>query len=183
MKRLYGVLLALLVMIACHNDPVPEVTLRTPEMTNFEFLTLAEKKIEENFPQWYVKDINTVLLFNSPPWASDLFASVNKRPRIPLTMVIYAASWELTTVEDFASVLLHEYVHVTMWERLEAEIPDEDCRSAAHEVIAYTIEMEQDKFKVSDTMKRSTKFEYYLYNIDLQMYCPVDFDINVYLDK
>jgi len=168
MIRLWGIVLALLLVVGCATSQ-PHYTLRHPGMGYMEFLDRAELQVMEKFPQWYVLDVNRELNFDEQ---NGRFASVKKQEDGTFTMYIYESSWDLCTVEDLALVLLHEYVHVKIWDDLEESIEDEFCRAAVHELTAYRVELNQTKIKGTGAMIFGTRYGY-AHNYSMAtMYCP-----------
>lgn len=143
--RLWGIIVALLLVGGCATWQ-PHYTLRYPDMTYFEFLSQADALVAENFPQWYTKNVQKELRFGK---LNGRYASIKEEKNGTLVMFIYKLSWDLRTVEDLASVLLHEYVHIKIWNDLEDQIPGDDvavwCRAAVHEMTAYGTELRQTR--------------------------------------
>ena len=110
--------------------------MRGPDMTYTEFLALAEEKVEENFPQWHVKDVEKDLRTNEQAMK---YASVTRKEDGTFVMTLFEPSWDLCAVEDLALVLLHEYVHVRIWDTLNEVSPNPFCRTALHELTAYRV--------------------------------------------
>jgi len=141
-------------------------------MNYTEFLARAEKMVAEKYPEWYVEGIQRALVFNNPDIR---FASVSKQEDGTFVMYIYEQSWDLCTVEDLASVLLHEYVHIKIWNDLEDQIPGDGvaafCRAAVHEMTAYGTELRQTRIKTTSAMRSSTRMGYALAYGEGSMYC------------
>ena len=116
----------------------------------------------------YVADVKKELF---PRMDDPRYASVSKDEDGTLVMTVYGPSWELCAVEDFALVLLHEYTHVVIWDRLEASIPNLGCRSAVHELFANQSELDQVQIQGTLTMRRGTYFAYVNYYHQAQSYC------------
>jgi len=165
---------ALLLMLGCASTTVvyePLYTLRHPDMHYFEFIERADDMVKENFPEWYVEGIEWELAFEQ---VGSWFASVDEQEDGTLLITLYEQSWDLCTVEDLASVLLHEYVHVKIWFRLKEEIEDEFCRAAIHETTAYNVELTQTKLNVTPAMRFGTEFGYRFAYIKAMSYCPME---------
>jgi len=131
--------------------------MRGPDMSYTEFLALAEEKVEENFPQWYVPGVKRDLKFDEMAMK---YASVSKKMDGTFVMTIFEPAWDLCAVEDLTLVLLHEYVHIKIWDKLNATVYDPFCRSAMHELYAYRVELSQDKIKSTLAMRQSSKAGY-----------------------
>lgn len=162
------ILMILLLTVGCATSSVsPNYTLRHPSMGYFEFLSRAEAKVAEKFPQWYMKDINTELEFEEQ---NGRFASMERQEDGTFVMYIYESAWDLCTVEDLALVLLHEYVHAKIWANLK-EIPDDLCRAAIHELTAYGVELNQTKIKGTGAMRNNTRLGYVYNYAKAQSHC------------
>jgi hypothetical protein len=169
---LVKVLLASLLLVGCaYISPSPQPTLRDPGMNYTEFLSRGEALFKEKFPEWYVEGVKQELVFDS-----DIrFAGVIKQEDGTFVMYIFEQAWNLCTVEDLASVFLHEYVHVKIWNDLEEQIPGmflSWCRMAVHELHAYKVEIEQKKIKISSAMRVGNRMGYLLNYNKAQTFCP-----------
>jgi hypothetical protein len=172
MRIVVKVLLALLLLSGCaYISPTPQHTLRVPSMQYAEFLARGDAMVKEKFPEWYVEGVTQELVFDP-----DIrYASVIQLEDGTFIMYIYEMAWDLCTVEDLASVFLHEYVHVKIWNDLEEEIPGlllAWCRMSVHELHAYKVELEQTKIKVTSAMRMGTWLGYVLNYNKAQTFCP-----------
>lgn len=170
MKLIRRILPVLLLMWGCTEPPCPaSFTMRQPDMNYLEFLSRAEELVEENFPEWYVAGIKREMEFDNP---SSNFAQVYEEDDGTLVMAIYELSWDLCAVEDLASVLLHEYVHVKIWDELKEKIPDDPrCNILVHELTAYSVELNQIKIRTTGAMRRNTQVGYDLAYIKAKAFC------------
>jgi hypothetical protein len=128
-------------------------------MNYLEFLARADIMVEKAYPEWYVEGVGIAVSFDD---VGKSFASTHKLDDGTFVIKIYELSWDLSTVEDLASVLLHEYVHVKIWNRLEIEIWNPWCNLAIHELTAYEVELTQTKLNVSKIMRVLTQEGYNL---------------------
>jgi hypothetical protein len=128
-------------------------------MNYIEFLARADLMVEKAYPEWYVEGVGVAVSFDD---AGRHFASTHKLDDGTFAIKVYELAWDLCTVEDLASVLLHEYVHVKIWNELELEIPEPWCNVAVHELTAYEVESTQTKINVSKSMRVITQMGYNL---------------------
>jgi len=143
-------------------------------MNYSEFIARADLMVANTFPEWYVEGIRQELVFKT-----DIrFAAVTKLEDGTFVMYIYEQARDLCTVEDLASVLLHEYVHAKIWDDLEERISgfifDDYCRSAIHEVTAYGVELGQKKIRTTGAMRMGTWLGYALHYNRAEIFCPED---------
>jgi len=127
--------------------------------------------VKKKFPEWYVEGTPFERNFEQ---IENRYASAHKLEDGTFLIVLYDKGLDLTTIEDLASVLLHEYVHVTIWNDLEEAIPEEDCNSAVHEMTAYGVEIEQTKIQVSQHLRDSTQYGYDLNYLRGVVFCSAD---------
>ncbi len=97
-----------------------------------ELISAGTELIEEKFPQWYNKDV---------PLGLDLeddrnigYTYEDNEGTIGIKLTQFALN--LCRAEDLSAVLLHEYVHASLWRTLEKEIPNETCNNIRHELMA-----------------------------------------------
>ena len=170
MKLIRRILPVLLLMWGCTEAPdPPSLTIRHLGMNYLEFLSRAEALVKENFPEWYVEGVKKELIFDNSNY--DGFATINKQEDGTLVMSIYELAWDLCAVEDLASVLLHEYVHVKIWDELEEKMPNEWCNLAVHELTAYGVEMNQRKIRTTGAMRRNNRMGYDMAYLQARVFC------------
>ena len=162
------VLLASLLLVGCSTTPIQ--TIRDPQMNYLEFIARADIMVEKAYPEWYVEDT---------PIGVDAdergirFATTSELLDGSLAVTLYEHGYNLAVVEDLASVLLHEYVHVKIWNDLKRDFPfNLWCRSAVHEITAYGVELAQTKINVTSGMRASTRIGYALSYTRASLYCP-----------
>ena len=171
MKLIRRILPALLLMWGCTEAPhPPSFTIRHPDMNYLEFLSRAEALVKEKFPEWYVEGVKKELIFVNSN--NDEFATITGQEDGNLVMSIYGLAWDLCAVEDLASVLLHEYVHVKIWDELDEKIPNKWCNIAVHELTAYGVQMRQRRIRVKGAMRRSPRLGYDLAYLQAKAFCP-----------
>jgi hypothetical protein len=138
-------------------------------MNYLEFIARADLMVKKLFPEWHVEGTPIGVDFAE---MGVRFADVSRLEDGRLAINIYEHGWDLATVEDLASVLLHEYVHVTIWDDLEETIEYDFCRMAVHEVTAYGVELRQTKLTVTEGMRSSTQIGYNQAYSEASVYCP-----------
>jgi hypothetical protein len=139
-------------------------------MNYLEFIARADLMVKNLYPEWYVE--GTPIGVDTEE-AGIRFATVSELEDGSLAINIYEYGWNLAVVEDLASVLLHEYVHVKIWNDLKRDFPINIwCRSAVHEMTAYGVELEQTKINVTSGMRASTRIGYALAYTRGSLWCP-----------
>jgi hypothetical protein len=138
-------------------------------MGPFEFLHLAEERVQRNFPEWYVRGVKLEMAFEK---RDDGYARTKKKADGTFEISLNEPTWDLCTVEDFALTLLHEFVHVKLWNELERTIPVPLCRSAIHELYAYRMELDQTKIRPTWATRRNAQFGYLDHYLRALVYCP-----------
>ncbi|KKL74643.1 hypothetical protein LCGC14_2062840 [marine sediment metagenome] len=141
-----------------------------PNKGYVEFIARADIMVEKNFPEWYVDGTPYIINLEETEHLAATFVYRNG----VFSIVLYKDALNFTLVEDLATTLLHEHVHVKTWDYLKETIPGKLCNNAVSELMAYGVELEQTKIQVSQTMRDSTQFwyeEYYLYG---SVVCPAE---------
>ncbi len=154
LTTLYSAILITLLLITCVFDGDVRnkcYSYSRPGVTPIDFVSDAQDMLKERFPEWFVEETK---IFIRQSQRGKVFARVRpQRFEGELIMDLYPISLRLCTVEDLASVLLHEYVHVKVWDELQERISDEDCRNARHELIAnFTVLDAREKLPYSDDL-------------------------------
>ena len=125
-------------VISCSDTPkAPCWTKNHPDQGYKEFIVTATEIVKEKFPEWYQKDV---------PLGLDLFIYKEAPKRLAYTHIneegktaikLTQRALDLCTAEDLAYILLHEYVHVKIWEDVETATEDDnDCDYIRHEIVA-----------------------------------------------
>ncbi len=172
--------LVILLVLGCTLTPspistAPNIDPRWPAcrsgMNQIEFIVRADMLVEKVFPEWYVRGTPYTISDEEIP---DRYATAHKFEDGTFLIAFYDDALALCAVEDMASVILHEHVHVKIWNALEEALPEEDCNSAVHEMIAYGVVIEQTKIQISQHMRESTQYGYNLNYLRGIISCPVD---------
>jgi hypothetical protein len=112
-------------------------------MSYFDFMRAGDRMVELVAPEWYVSGTNeTPIIMHAMPDLLGKFGEAWKDEVGTFHVGIGRRGLMLATVEDMASVVLHEFVHVKMWEEIAAEDWSWECKSARHELIANKVVIE-----------------------------------------
>jgi hypothetical protein len=112
-------------------------------MDYYDFLRAADAMVLAAAPDWYV--------VGTPEMPVIVLASPNLLGRFGEAWVDEQGVYHVTigrlglmlaTVEDLASVMLHEYVHVIMWEEVRSQDWSDNCHSARQELLANKVVIE-----------------------------------------
>ncbi len=124
----------------CHDT----YTIRTPNMTYFESMRAGDKLVKAAAPEWYVEGTREmpVIMQASPNLLRDRYGEAWIDEEGVYHVVIGRKGLMLATIEDLASVILHEYVHVILWEAVKAEDWTEECKTARQELMANRVVIE-----------------------------------------
>lgn len=157
----------LALMVGCTY--VSNYTLRDSSIDDIKFLALADEKVANEFPQWYSEEVEKKIeIFPS----DNRFAGVVEKKNGDLVIRIFPTMQTLRTVDDVALVLLHEYVHVKLWYKLDALPVDPICLLSIHELFALNVELTQTKLKATTKMLKSTKSQYASNYRIVRIFCP-----------
>lgn len=169
MTDISRVLLVLLLIWGCAEFPdSSRFTIRPSDMDRNEFLALADAQVREHFPEWYVEGIRQEIELDNP---KDEFAAVTRQADGTFLMSIYKPAWNLYVVEDLVTVLLHEYVHVKLWDWLAEKIPYEACNHAIHELTAYGVELTQSRIRITEPMLWSARSGFNSFYLQGKLHC------------
>lgn len=145
-------------------------------MNYMEFIARADLMVKELFPEWHVE--GTPIGVNTEE-VGVRYATTSRLMDGRLAIEIYPYGYRLAVVEDLATVLLHEYVHVKIWDELEKSIPTDTeasslCKASVHEIMAYGVELDQDRLTVTEGMRDETLTQYRVYYVQGTSYCPTE---------
>jgi hypothetical protein len=159
MNRLlfYPLLLSLLLAVPAASQsvlpPLPLVvqdnsgktyTIKTPDMDYYDFLRAADAMVLAVAPDWYVVGTPEmpIIMQASPNLLLGRFGEAWKDDQGVYHVRIGRLGLMLATVEDLASVVLHEFVHVLEWEKINSQPWSDNCMSARQELMANKIVIE-----------------------------------------
>jgi hypothetical protein len=128
--------------IVCLAD-MRTYTIRTPDMDYYDFLRAADAMVRAAAPDWYVEGTTEMpVTMQASPNLLRRFGEAWRDDQGVYHVVIGRLGLMLATVEDLASVVLHEFVHVITWEEIEAQDWSDNCKSARQELIANKVVIE-----------------------------------------
>jgi hypothetical protein len=117
--------IGLLIAINCASpprakrlEPHAPFTLRAIGMGPLEFIEAADQIVQSKTPQWWVGPdiVKTHIAFGM----LDNYATTYRDNNSEVNIVIGRPALVLSTVEDLAMVLLHEYTHIKIYEAVYA---------------------------------------------------------------
>jgi len=118
-------------------------SVRMPGMSSFDFMKAADLMILETAPEWYVEGTAKIpIVMHSSINILDTYGRTWKDEQGVFHVSIDRIGLMLSTVEDLASVILHEYVHVIRWDRIEDHDWSDNCKEARQELMANKIVIE-----------------------------------------
>jgi hypothetical protein len=128
--------------IICQADE-RTYTIRTPNMDYYDFLRAADAMVLEAAPDWYVVGTPELpIIVQASPNLLRRYGEAWVDDQGVYHVVIGRTGLMLSTVEDLASVVLHEYVHVLEWEKIEVQDWSDNCKSARQELMANKVVIE-----------------------------------------
>jgi hypothetical protein len=130
--------------LVLHDDSGKKYTIRTPDMDYYDFLRAADAMVLAAVPEWYVVGTPElpIIVQASPNLLQSRYGEAWRDDQGVYHVRIGRLGLMLATVEDLASVMLHEYVHVLSWEGIEGQPWSENCMSARQELMANKIVIE-----------------------------------------
>ncbi len=163
------VALALFLTLGCVSPKVPCWSDTHPDEGYIEFISGAVEVVRDKFPEWYNE---------KTPIALDLedkenLAYANRTEQGVIGIKLTQKALDLCTEEDLASILLHEYVHVKLWDEIAAMVSDtEDCNHIRHELKAnLTVAFAYDELGYSTRMLRMALDLYEHYYVGALLEC------------
>lgn len=126
------------------DDSGRSYTIRTPDMDYYDFLRAADAMVLAAVPEWYVEGTpeTPIIMQASPNLLQRRYGEAWLDEQGVYHVRIGRLGLMLSIVEDLASVVLHEFVHVIVWEEIEAQDWSENCMSARQELMANKIVIE-----------------------------------------
>ena len=99
-------------------EPHAPFTLRAIGMSPLEFIAAADQIIQSKAPKWWVGPNNVTIHVTFG--MLDNYGTAYREANGKTNIIIGRPALVLSTVEDLAMVLLHEYVHIKIWEAVYA---------------------------------------------------------------
>ncbi len=129
--------------LVLHDDSGKTYSIRTPDMDYYDFLRAADAMVLAAAPEWYVEGTPEMpVIMQATPNLLHRYGEAWVDEQGVYHVVIGRLGLMLATVEDLASVILHEFVHVISWEEIEAQGWSENCEFARQELIANKVVIE-----------------------------------------
>lgn len=176
-RALLTIGIVLLFSIGCAStSPLSsnEYTLRPYGMTPRQFANLALEMVEQRVPEW---DPGTIYVKLDLTCEDKLGSAWVDEKGVRHLQLCYQALI-LSTVEDLASVVLHEFVHLSKWDEIEKmNLDPEDaevewCTIAVHELWANRIVIENfPKLRYSPQMMALAQDLYWEYRVMARNHC------------
>ncbi len=127
-----------------HEDCGCAYTLRPPLMGFFAFMDAADRMVASKAPEWYVVGSEEQpLIMHAMPNLKNIFGQAWKDEEGVYNISFGRSALFLATIEDAANVMLHEYVHLKIWDEIASH--DEwttECKEARHELVANKVVIE-----------------------------------------
>lgn len=127
-----------------HDDSGKKYTIKTPDMDYYDFMRAADAMVLERVPEWYVEGTPEmpIIMQASPNLLRSRYGEAWRDDQGVYHVRIGRLGLMLATVEDLASIVLHEFVHVLAWKDIEYQDWSENCMSARQELMANNIVIE-----------------------------------------
>ena len=123
----------------CHDT----YTIRTPDMGYYESMRAGDELVLATAPEWYVEGTREMpVIMQASPNLLGRFGEAWIDEQGVYHVVIGRLGLMLATIEDLASIVLHEFVHVIMWEEIQAQDWTQECKSARQELLANKVVIE-----------------------------------------
>lgn len=123
------------------QPPTQPQTVRPLNMQPDQFVTAANKILFQKTPEWYAPATHTLNILMTYAYKGR-YASVSPNPDGSFTVSLERPALTLSVIEDMAHVLLHEYVHIKIWDNLYAMDMSEKCHLYRGEMIANMVVVE-----------------------------------------
>lgn len=142
MRFLLVLAFAFVLAIGCVLEPNRPFTYRPIDMSNQEFVEAANAIVLDNTPEWHVTtdgpDIRVIV--KTVRFKRGYYARVYRMSSKLYLVFIENSGLELKSIEDLASVLLHEYVHIKTWDSILALTDlSTDCKEIRSELLSEMI--------------------------------------------
>lgn len=123
----------------CNNN----YTIRTADMSYYDSMRAGDELVLAAAPEWYVEGTPELpVIMQANPDLLSSFGEAWIDDEGIYHVVIGRSGLMLAIIEDLASIILHEFVHIISWEEIEAQDWTDNCKSARHELIANKVVIE-----------------------------------------
>jgi hypothetical protein len=129
--------------LVLHDESGKTYTIRTPDMDYYDFLRAADAMVLAAVPDWYVVGTPEMpIIMQASPNLLRRYGEAWVDDQGVYHVVLGRLGLMLATVEDLASVVLHEFVHVISWEEIRSQDWSDNCHSARQELMANRVVIE-----------------------------------------
>jgi hypothetical protein len=129
--------------LVLHDESGKTYTIRTPDMDYYDFLRAADAMVLAAVPDWYVVGTPEMpIIMQASPNLLRRYGEAWIDDQGVYHVVLGRLGLMLATVEDLASVVLHEFVHVISWEEIRSQNWSDNCHSARQELMANKVVIE-----------------------------------------
>jgi hypothetical protein len=112
-------------------------------MDYYDFLRAADAMVLAAVPDWYVVGTPEMpIIMQASPNLLRRYGEAWVDDQGVYHVVLGRLGLMLATVEDLASVVLHEFVHVISWEEIRSQNWSDNCHSARQELMANKVVIE-----------------------------------------
>lgn len=125
-----------------------------------QFIKQAVNKVKHKFPQWY--NPKTKIMINTTNTLTNNNIAYTYQPdgkTIVIELTFQAL--KLCTTDDLSSVILHEFVHVKLWNSIRKKFPKQPCNNIRHELMANLTVI-----KAYDQLQKSKE----IHNLTIKLY-------------
>jgi len=112
-------------------------------MGYYESMRAGDELVLATAPEWYVEGTREMpVIMQASPNLLGRFGEAWIDEQGVYHVVIGRLGLMLATIEDLASVILHEFVHVIVWEEVQAQDWTQECKSVRQELLANKVVIE-----------------------------------------
>jgi hypothetical protein len=112
-------------------------------MSYFDAMRAGDELVLAAAPEWYVEGTTELpVIMQASPNLLSRYGEAWIDEQGVYHVVIGRLGLMLAIIEDLASVILHEFVHVILWDEIEAQDWSDECKYARHELIANKVVIE-----------------------------------------
>jgi hypothetical protein len=113
-------------------------------MNYYDAMRAGDKLVLAAAPEWYVEGTREmpIIMQASPNLLHGKYGQAWVDEEGVYHVVIGQSGLLLATIEDLASVILHEFVHVLTWEEIRAQDWTDECITVRQELVANKVVLE-----------------------------------------
>ena len=124
---------------SCPTVQVPETpcyTAANPGKGAVELMQESLALVKERVPAYYDETIDVGIASDGEEFLAYVRKVDEGTEDERLILRVTQSGLQLCTKEDLGTIILHEFVHVAIWDILEQGITDDTCNTVRHELIA-----------------------------------------------